>query len=146
MKALNILNIGIALAAFAAVGLVPKQAYGSNEIAKKEGVSCTKCHDKPGSKLLTDRGKYYELKKSLEGFDELKNNFGRCTSCHVRKPGSLKLTDRGKRYRWIFNDMEGIKDWLMKLHVEEGESPTDVMGGDVKKTDLPAPEPKGSDH
>ena len=68
-------------------------------MGKQEGLSCTVCHDKPGSKLLTDQGKYYETMRTLAGFDELKATFGACTSCHVTKPGSKKLTAKGKEFQ-----------------------------------------------
>ncbi|NIP14482.1 MAG: hypothetical protein GWM88_07025, partial [Pseudomonadales bacterium] len=32
----------------------------TEERAAQEGVSCTTCHDKPGSALLTSKGKFYE--------------------------------------------------------------------------------------
>jgi hypothetical protein len=91
-------------------------ALASKAIAEAEDLVCTSCHDKPGSKLLTDRGKYYEHMGSLDGFDDLSAEVGRCTHCHQRKPGSEKLTPAGRRYRWLFGDMKGIRDILMGDH------------------------------
>ncbi len=46
-------------------------ANAKPEYAKKEKKSCTFCHVKPGSKELTDAGKYYkEHNHSLEGYKE----------------------------------------------------------------------------
>lgn len=36
--------------------------------AKKTGKSCTYCHTKYGSKDLTDAGKYYKEKGTLDGY------------------------------------------------------------------------------
>jgi hypothetical protein len=88
----------------------------SEEIAKSENLRCTACHDKPGSKLLTDKGKYFETVRSVEGFDELQAEFGRCTHCHVRKPGSDKLTKEGKKLAEVVNDMTELKAWLAEKH------------------------------
>ena len=38
--------------------------------AKKTGKSCTFCHVKYGSKDLTDAGKYYKDKGTLDGYKE----------------------------------------------------------------------------
>ncbi len=115
-----------AAALVAVVLLAGSVASGSQQIAKTEGMQCTACHDKPGSKLLTDRGKFYEAMGTLEGFDELAASFGRCTSCHVKKPGSLKLTSRGKQFKEMVGDMEGLKEWMAAHHpvaTPKGESP-----------------------
>ncbi len=37
--------------------------------AKKTGKSCTFCHTKYGSKDLTDAGKYYKDKGTLDGYE-----------------------------------------------------------------------------
>ena len=54
-------------------------ASGTEKVGKQEGLSCTACHDKPGSKLLTDQGKYYETMRTLAGFEDLKATFGACS-------------------------------------------------------------------
>jgi len=92
------------------------QAQASNKIAKKESLQCTVCHDKPGSKLLTDRGKYYEEMRTLDGYNEVILAFSRCTSCHVKKPGSKELTERGQAYAFVAHDMEGLRQWLRENH------------------------------
>ena len=117
MKAMHWMSAALLAAiAIVSLGLSVDTATASNEIAKKEGLACTSCHDKPGSRLLTDRGKYYEVFASLEGLNELETAFGRCTSCHARKPGSLKLTRLGKRYQELAYDMAGLKEILMAPH------------------------------
>lgn len=110
--------------------LVAPSASASNTIAAREGLACTKCHDKPGSKLLTDRGKYYELMSSLEGYDEIQATFGKCTACHVRKPGSAKLTRKGRQFQWMVQDMEGLKRLLLTEH---------PVGIDLREERLPEP-------
>ena len=91
-------------------------ASGTEKIGKQENLSCTVCHDKPGSKLLTDQGKYYESMGTIAGFDDLKSTFGACTSCHVTKPGSKKLTAKGKEFRDLVQDMEGLGAWMKEHH------------------------------
>ena len=87
--------VRIAVPLFAVLLLGGSWLMATNEIATQTDLKCTQCHDKAGSKLLTDRGIYYEATGSLEGFDELTKTFGNCTKCHVRKPGSTKLTKTG---------------------------------------------------
>jgi cytochrome c553 len=91
-------------------------ATASNEIAEREDLVCTTCHDKPGSKLLTDQGKYYELMRSLDGYDEVTQVFGECTTCHVRKPGSVKLTQTGRLFQRLVDDMAGLRTYLREQH------------------------------
>lgn len=108
------LFVFLALSAIAA--LVAGNASASEEIGKNENLACTACHDKPGSKLLTDKGKYYELRRTTAGFDELKATFGRCTACHDTKPGSLELTAKGKQFKSLVSDMDGLAAWTKEHH------------------------------
>jgi hypothetical protein len=113
MKTSQRLLIGLGLAgavALAGAGLA------SERIATQTGRSCTSCHDKPGSKLLTDAGKYYEVMKTMDGFTEIKASFERCTVCHERRPGSKKLTKRGKQFAEIAQDMPGLNQWMREGH------------------------------
>jgi hypothetical protein len=103
----------LAILLTAALGSGPVLA--SNAIAEKEGLACTVCHDKPGSRLLTDRGKYYETMGSLDGYDQV-TAFAECTGCHVRKPDSQKLTATGKRFAAAVHDMAGLRKWLEENH------------------------------
>jgi len=91
-------------------------ASGSEKVGKQENLSCTTCHDKPGSKLLTDKGKYYESMRTLAGFEDLEATFGACTSCHISKPGSKKLTAQGRHFRDLVRDMEGLREWMKLNH------------------------------
>ena len=105
------------LAAAAAVAFLLSAgiAGASEQIAETENLVCTACHDKPGSKLLTDRGKYFELMGSLDGFTEVKASFSRCTYCHARKPGK-KLTKSGKGFATLVGDMDGLLHWMRSEH------------------------------
>lgn len=103
----------LAIVLTAALGSGP--ALASNEIAEREGLTCTVCHDKPGSRLLTDQGKYYEAMGTLDGYHQVVA-FAQCTGCHVRKPGSHKLTATGKRFAEAVRDMEGLRKWLEENH------------------------------
>ncbi len=106
----------------------------SNEIAEQVDLACTSCHDKPGSKLMTDRGKYYDLMGTFDGYEKVINTFGKCTTCHVKKPGSMRLTRMGKRYYDLVNSMEGLKALLEGEHPvrtppEEESPPAEGDGG-----------------
>lgn len=139
----------IALLAALAVTAAPGPLAASNQIAKETGLVCTACHDKPGSKLLTDRGKYYELMGSLDGFDQLTGTFGRCTFCHVRKPGSDKLTREGRKLAEVAGSMEELRQWLAETHPqppaegEEGEPAEESGGGAAAKTAKPPAKAEG---
>lgn len=110
----------ILIATFLAVAVLlvyGTRGQASNAIAHKEnGLACTVCHDKPGSKLLTDRGKYYEAVGTLAGYDRVHYAFGNCTSCHVAKPGSARLTRTGAEFAAVVHDMQGLKDFLDRNH------------------------------
>ena len=97
--------------------LTPTLVFATEEIAELEGdLTCTVCHDKPGSKLYTDQGKYYELMRTLEGFDALMAVFQKCTTCHVRKPGSERLTPEGRRFSRVMSSMSDLADWVQSSH------------------------------
>lgn len=112
--------VGSAMVTFAvlfAALLTTPSALASDAIAKAEGdLTCTVCHDKPGSKLYTDKGKYYELTGSLEGYDAIIAVFQKCTTCHVRKPGSKKLTPEGRRFARVMDDMNDLRSWVLSSH------------------------------
>jgi len=105
--------VGLALAAALFAGAF---AGATDGLAEQETLSCTACHDKPGSKLQTDRGKYYESMRTMEGYDEVVATFGECTACHVKKPGSKKLTRRGKQFEEMVDSMQGLKAWMDEHH------------------------------
>jgi len=104
------------LLAATALTIAGGQAYASNQIARSEGLACTVCHDKPGSKLLTDPGKYYEQMRSLNGYREVNAVFGSCTGCHVKKPGSKQLTRTGQQFAAVVHDMPGLRIFLAQNH------------------------------
>ena len=104
---LGVLLAGVVMAA---------PALATEAIGKATDLACTACHDKAGSRLLTDRGKFFETMGSLEGYDQLSTTFGRCTSCHVRKPGSPKLTKEGKRLAEVVDNMAELRKWLDERH------------------------------
>lgn len=117
-------KIKITLALLTLVALVaflPQSASATKAMAQQENLECTSCHDKPGSKLLTDRGLYYELMGSFDGYAQLQGKFERCTSCHSKKPGSKKLTETGEKYKFVADDMEGLRTWLMEQHPRPAE-------------------------
>ena len=120
----------IVVAATLVVLMAASPTVASNAIAKQQDEVCTTCHDKPGSKLLTDEGKYFELTRTLDGYTELETEFGHCTNCHVRKPGNTKLTKTGRRYQRLMKDMEGIRDFVLDRHpvidLMDAETPTDA--------------------
>jgi hypothetical protein len=64
---MKLIKVLIALSIFC--GCLLTLANAKPEYAKKEGKACTFCHIKPGSKELTDAGKYYKAHDhSLEGY------------------------------------------------------------------------------
>ncbi len=115
-------TFALILAIAAALALVSIPASSTPELIECQTLECVACHDKPGSKLLTDKGKYFELMRSLDGYEDLEKAFSGCTDCHVKKPGSKKLTREGKKFSSSIKDMEGLREWLKTAHPKE---PTD---------------------
>ena len=110
-------SVTLALALLAIAFLLPAApAVATDAMAKSTSLACTACHDKPGSKLLTSKGKYFETMGTLEGFDALQVAFQDCTACHVAKPGSAKLTAKGKEFAGLVKDMKGLAEWLKSAH------------------------------
>lgn len=110
--------------------------YATEELAGAEAMVCTVCHDKPGSKRLTDKGKYFELMRSMDGYADVEASFGKCTFCHRRKPGSKKLTKAGKGFANALGNMQGLVEWIQDLHpawpeveAEELMEPAGEAGG-----------------
>lgn len=60
----------LTLAVFTLGALTAFQAVAKQEDAKKTGKACTYCHVKGNPKTLTEAGKYYKEKKTLEGYKE----------------------------------------------------------------------------
>lgn len=91
-------------------------AWSSPALGKQMSLTCTICHDKPGSRLLTDRGKYFEVMRTLDGYDDVIADFGACTSCHVKKPGSHKLTRQGQELARVIRNMKDLAEWMKVRH------------------------------
>ncbi|MCC6652271.1 MAG: hypothetical protein IT348_14050 [Candidatus Eisenbacteria bacterium] len=106
----------IAILAIFALLAVASASHASEKLGRDTGKECVACHDKPGSKLLTDRGKYFEVMHTLDGYDQVKASFGQCTSCHVRKPGSKKLTRKGQQMASMARDMAALREWVQQNH------------------------------
>lgn len=92
------------------------QVRATPALGKAMDLTCTTCHDKPGSKLLTSQGKYYEALGTLDGYEKVISSFRECTSCHVRKPGSKKLTKDGRMFSQVIKDMHELRDWVNYYH------------------------------
>ena len=116
----HVRTLGLLVAA--ALLLAPGAAQASKKLATETGLKCTACHDKPGSRLLTDQGKYFETTRSMEGYAQLKENFEKCTLCHVRKPGSAQLTEKGQHFAGLVKDMKSLKVWLEQNHPKAPEA------------------------
>jgi len=84
------------LAIATSVVLIATSAIATDAIAEKEQLKCRVCHTRNGSKRLTDKGKYYELKRTLDDFDLLIHVYKKCTACHSREPGDKTLTSKGE--------------------------------------------------
>lgn len=121
--------LGLALILSLAVLLAAPDADATTAIAKREKVQCTACHDKPGSKLLTDEGLYYEVTGSVEGYRQVEGAFGQCTWCHVKEPGSEELTERGRELSEVVRDMEGLQHWILDSHPEAIREALDRANG-----------------
>jgi hypothetical protein len=93
----------------------------SEAIAEQEGMACSVCHVDPETDRLTDQGRYYQSMRSLSGFEAVVQKFGRCAYCHVQEAGSLELTEEGNRFRWMMEDMEGLRAWLDENHPRPAE-------------------------
>lgn len=106
----------LVLVALTAAAVFSGRSSANERIAKDTGRSCTTCHDKPGSKLLTDAGMYFESQRSLEGYEVVTEGFGKCTNCHARKPGSRKFTARGRQFSGLVKDMPELRQWMKEGH------------------------------
>jgi len=54
----------------------------------------------------------------MDGYDQVKSSFGKCTTCHVRKPGSTKLTKHGKELAGVVDSMNELREWMEANHPE----------------------------
>ena len=91
-------------------------SWASEEVAAEQELECQLCHADQGIGFLTDQGRYFQYMGSLDGFDEVTEQFGSCLYCHVQETDSLKLTREGQRFYWMMEDMEGLGAWLEENH------------------------------
>jgi hypothetical protein len=91
-------------------------SWASEEIASEQGLECQLCHGDQGTGFLTDQGRYFQYMGSLDGFDQVTEQFGSCLYCHVQEADSIKLTREGQRFYWMMEDMQGLKAWLEENH------------------------------
>ena len=87
-------------------------ALATEELAQREAVKCTVCHVKRGKPQLTDKGKYFEYKRSFAGYDHLVGKFKKCTLCHANEPGNPKMTHTGMELKTrdvTMDDLSGQK-------------------------------------
>ncbi len=119
--------------------LLAGASFATEQLADSEQLACTACHDKPGSKRLTNEGKYFELMRSMDGYADLEASFGNCTFCHRRKPGSKKLTPAGKGFANTLGNMEELVEWVRTRH------PGWPDPGDSKEPPEPTGEPESAD-
>jgi len=93
-----------------------KATNASEEIAEEQDLACDVCHVDPEADQLTDRGRYFEYLRTLEGYEAVIERFGRCIFCHVQEAGSEEFTQEGMRFRWMMDNMQGLKTWLDENH------------------------------
>lgn len=110
---------GLLLTVLCALG---PPAFASEEIAKTENLKCTECHSDAKSGDLIDPGHYYQYMRTLDGCESVIERFGRCTYCHLAEPGSMQLTREGHRFRWMMEDMQGLRAWLEENHPRPQET------------------------
>ena len=91
-------------------------ASASEDIAAREELECSVCHEDPDGQRLTDQGRYYGVMETLEGYQEVVDRFGSCNYCHTADVGSNNLTREGFRFRWMMEDMKGLRAWLDENH------------------------------
>ena len=98
------------------LGFSASRVPASEETAAEEELECSICHQDSEGSILTDPGRYYELMETLEGFDQVTDTFGSCIYCHVPEAGSADLTPEGQTFRWMMEDMKGLRAWLDENH------------------------------
>ena len=102
--------------------MVGTSSEATEEIGAQEEIDCTVCHVDPdqGGKTLTDPGLYYQYLETLEGYELVLDRFGSCIYCHVDRAGDTALTPQGHRFRWMMDDMAGLRAWFVDvLKVQE---------------------------
>ncbi len=114
----------VVVLSFTATTLAAVSMAGASEkIAEAEGLECQLCHanTEETPEILTDRGVYYQFLHTLSGYEEVLERFESCTYCHVDRAGNQALTAQGHRFRWMMEDMVGLKAWLDQHHPQTDE-------------------------
>lgn len=117
-----------ALVVIAILGFAAPAAQATEEIAKEAQIECQICHEDPdqGAETLTEQGVYFQLMDSMIGYDQVIERFEKCTYCHSEKAGDQRLTAEGYRFRWMMEDMMGLRAWLDENHPQPApEEPAD---------------------
>lgn len=93
-------------------------AVATEKIGEQEEIECQVCHadSEQSAETLTDQGLYYQYMKTLSGYDQVLQQFDRCTYCHVESAGAKTLTAAGHRFWWMMEDMIGLRTWLDEYH------------------------------
>ena len=93
-------------------------AMATEKISEQEGIECQLCHAdlEQRAETLTDQGLYYQYLETLEGYDQVVEQFENCTYCHAEQAGAKTLTGEGYRLRWMMQDMAGLRAWLDEYH------------------------------
>ena len=114
-------GIGVASTIFCLCLVPAGSTEGTEEVAAAESVECAVCHVEDEQSLLTDQGRYFQYLGTLDGFEAVIDRFGSCSYCHVQEADSVELTREGVRFRWMMEDMEGLKAWLEENHPQPAE-------------------------
>ena len=90
----------------------------TEKIGEQEEIDCGVCHLDPeqGAETLTDQGLYYQYMRTMDGCQLVLERFESCTYCHVDQAGDDSLTRQGHRFRWMMEDMAGLRAWLEENH------------------------------
>ena len=124
----TIIDRPAALVAIAILAFAAPAAHATEAIAKQVQIECQICHEDPdqGAEALTEQGVYFQLMDSMTGYEQVIGRFEKCTYCHSEKAGDQSLTAEGYRFRWMMEDMVGLRAWLDENHPQPApEEPED---------------------
>jgi len=96
----------------------PTGVVATEEIGEQEEIECLVCHADPeqSAETLTDSGLYYQYMRTLTGYEQVLDQFETCTYCHAEQAGAKNLTSEGHRFRWMMENMVGLRAWLDQYH------------------------------
>ena len=69
MRLKAVLLLGMILVVLLSIGLFTQSGLATVDNAKQTKKACTFCHVKIGNPELNDAGKYYKVKRTLEGYE-----------------------------------------------------------------------------